>query len=299
MTCGVIASTLLLAGCSGDGQAADTSPTAASVTTPEAVVATRSADEAVMSTIETEPTAADPTTEEPAAADRTAEETDEATSDRSAQATTQAAASTPALPRSEAEYADAWVRAWGMGDDAQMAAYADRYVHGEFSGTAGGGQWARQEWGSYEEGLVFVTYEDAGTGEGLFVLVDPGIVAIGAQHGVVSVARMPAGWDQAVPDSDDGGVEPLGLTTDIGEYADSWVRAWGAGDWDTATVYGTDDAMYLFGVDAAGGTDWARTGVSGTEVRYGDSGGNVLVLVLDADRVAAGAGDGVVAAYVQ
>ena len=61
------------------------------------------------------------------------------------------------------------MRAWGLGDDDAMAVYADRYVHGQFAGTAGGGggSWARKQSGSYEDGLTYVSYEDAVLGPGL------------------------------------------------------------------------------------------------------------------------------------
>lgn len=283
-TSAVAAVTMLtLAGCSGDD---DQAPATHTVT--QTVAATSSPMEA------TTTSAPDSTTE-----DATEQET-------SAEPTTQAAPPPPSaapdaasLPRDPAEYADAWVRAWGLGDDTQMAMYADRYVHQQFAGTAGGGTWSRQDSGPYEDGLTFVTYRDGQSGGGLYLLVAPHIVDIGAQHGVISVAQMPPGWDDPV---DDGawagdGIVPLGLTTDPGEYADIWVRAWGVGDRDTASVYSADDAMQMFGIDSVGGSDWARTSISGEQVRYRDSGGNTLVLVLDLARVAAGAGDGVVWAY--
>lgn len=57
--------------------------------------------------------------------------------------------------------------------------------------------------------------------------------------------------------------------------------------------------MYHFGIDPVGGTDWARASINGSEVRYQDGGGNILVLVLDLERVAAGAQDGVMFAYYE
>lgn len=149
--------------------------------------------------------------------------------------------------------------------------------------------------------LVYVSYEDAGSGNGLLILVDPGLVVIGAQHAVVSAAQLPPGsgafgLSAGVPGEE---IVSAGLTTDPGGYADSWVRAWGAGDYDAAEVYGSDDAMYHFGIDPVGGTDWARASINGSEVRYQDGGGNILVLVLDLERVAAGAQDGVMFAYYE
>lgn len=274
-----------------------TAPAVTATPTPEAV------DDAPATTAPA-PTTQDaaPMTEEPSPEPTTTAPeptTAEETTTPAAEPTTQAAP--PGLPRGVEEYADTWVRAWGLGDDATMATHADRYVHAQFSGTAGGGTWARQQSGSYEEGLLYVSYEDSQTLEGLLVLVDPGLVDIGAQHAILEVTRLDPGTGAfglsgpaAAP-----APQPAGLTTDVGGYADAWVRAWGAGDYAAADVYGDVGAMYHFDVDPAGGTDWARTGVSGAEVSYQDGGGNVLVLYLDTTLVAAGATDGVLAAYYE
>lgn len=291
------ATMLVLSGCDGEEPAEPTSdaqteaPGDPAPTTPDAAPAT---DDAATTDAPEPPETEEATTEEgTASADgaRPAEEESPA-----------AAPAAPGLPRVAEEYADAWVRAWGLGDDDQMAAYADRYVHDQYSGTAGGGTWVRKESGPYEDGLVFVTYEDSRTGAGLFVLVAPNLVEIGARHGLVSVAQLPPGsgvpgLGDAAPPEEEG--TPAGLTTDIAEYADIWVRAWGAGNYERADVYGSTEAMYLFQIDPVGGGDWARVGVSGTEVRYRDGGGNTLVLQLDGARVAAGATDGVVMAYFE
>lgn len=128
---------------------------------------------------------------------------------------------------------------------------------GAVLGTAGGGSWSRTESGSYEEGLDFVSYADTG-GAGLLVLVDPGLVEIGARHAVVSVAELPLdspGYGEGPPVEE---AVPAGMTTDPGEYADRWVRAWGAG----AGVYGDSAAMYHFDLGGVGVTDWSRLGVA-------------------------------------
>lgn len=282
---------LVLGGCDGDEPVADETTDAqvstASGSEPTTADAAPTTDDVDPATGEPEPSP----TEEASAADETSPDAEPPA----------AAPAAPGLPRTPEEYTDAWVRAWGLGDDDEMAAYADRYVHSQYSGTAGGGTWVRQESGPYEDGLVFVTYEDSQSGAGLFLLVAPHLVEIGAQHGLISVAQMPP--DSGAPGLGGGPADdpitPGGLTTDLGEYADIWVRAWGAGDDETAEAYGNADAMYLFAIDSRGGTDWARVGVSGTEVRYRDGGSNTLVLVLDSDRVAAGATDGVVMAYYE
>lgn len=220
-----------------------------------------------------------------------------------------------ALPTSPDEYADAWIRAWGLGDDDAMSVYADRYVHGLFSGTAGGGTWQRNKSvgpGPYGQGVQYTQYVDAQSGNWAVVGTDPSLVAIGARHAVVDVQVMPpevdglspmpeddsAAWDGGM-DEEPGAGTPLGLTTDPGAYADEFVRAWGAGDPDRADTYANVDGMTLFQADWTGGTDWVRQYVDQEFVVYSDTGGNQLTVVLRLDRVAAGASDGVVAAFIE
>lgn len=101
----------------------------------------------------------------------------------------------------------------------------------------------------------------------------------------------------AVPAKDDDQELPTGTTS----YADGFVRAWGAGDRAKAGRYATAGTVAsLFGKESLGGTSWQRQGSSNqgarTRVRYVDSSGRTLDVLVNESAAASGSSHGVVGA---
>lgn len=101
----------------------------------------------------------------------------------------------------------------------------------------------------------------------------------------------------AAPATDDDRSLPRGTRA----YADGFVRAWGAGDRDKAGRYATSATVSdLFGVSALGGTSWQRRSstVEGarTRVRYTNSSGRSLAVLVDEAAASSGREHAVVGA---
>ena len=101
----------------------------------------------------------------------------------------------------------------------------------------------------------------------------------------------------AAPATDDDRSLPRGTRA----YADGFVRAWGAGDRDKAGRYATSATVSdLFGVSALGGTSWQRRSstVEGarTRVRYSNSSGRSLAVLVDEAAASSGRQHAVVGA---
>ena len=99
------------------------------------------------------------------------------------------------------------------------------------------------------------------------------------------------------PATDDDRSLPRGTRA----YADGFVRAWGAGDRDKAGRYATSATVSdLFGVSALGGTSWQRRSstVEGarTRVRYSNSSGRTLAVLVDEAAASSGREHAVVGA---
>ena len=222
-----------------------------------------------------------------------------ATSSASTSTATTSTSSAPApdaggeLPGDPGEYADAFVRAWGVGDRVE----AERYATGDavdslfaYDGR-GGSTWTRDAV-TNQDGRTQVGYTD-GTGQSLYVLLDT--VTVGAPDAVVSANVEWEGTSEDAAAEDDPGAA-TGLPSDVGDYGDALVRAWGVGDRDAADAYATASVLStLFDGYGTGGSDWSRTGSTADSITYTDSFGDTVTIYVDAATVSAGRGD---AAYL-
>lgn len=95
-----------------------------------------------------------------------------------------------------------------------------------------------------------------------------------------------------------------GLPTDVGPYADGFVRAWGIGDRAAASSYASDTTVSsLFAYDGRGGSSWTRgtSTVQGsrTQVEYTDGTGQTLYVLVDTAAAQQGSPDAVVGANAE
>lgn len=200
-------------------------------------------------------------------------------------------ASTPSQeqhPRTAAEYADAFVRAWGRGDRAAASIYgSSAAVSALFDQVgSGGGGWERTTLTAYA-GSTQVGYSDGR--RTLDLVVDHGALGAGDDHAVTSAVL-------TVPDASPTPPPGDGLPTTSSGYADTFVRAWGAGD-ATAWDYASDGAQgSLSSGPGPNAGSWTRTSSTPTSASYRDRDGSVLVLSLDSARVSAGQKDAITGA---
>lgn len=201
------------------------------------------------------------------------------------------------LPQVGGAYADAFVRAWGLGDKQAADRYATTDVMNAlfaYPGYRGGSTWARNRL-YVQDGRTQVVYRDA-SGVELFLLLDNAILARGGDGAIVST-------DYSARDtapSTGGGAVPAGLPRDPAEYANQLIRAWGVGDWSHADRYAGDGAMaVIFAGGSRGGPTWSTVTVrDDVAVSRNSRTGSVLRLYLDLNRITAGAEDGVYAASI-
>lgn len=208
-----------------------------------------------------------------------------------------------ALPTDVEGYADAFVRAWGIGDREDASRYATAAAVRDLFGmdTRGGSGWARKE--SIEQGTrTQVRYTDANDENStVYVLVDRSSAQAGEEDAVVG-----ASYEYELDGTDDGydpGEESAGVSditvpeTSVGDYCDTLVRAWGAGKRTTADKYATSTAMTeLFDDHGTGGSGWSRSSTDSYSATYTNTDGSTLTLYINSISVSNGWGDGVFAA---
>ena len=204
------------------------------------------------------------------------------------------------MPTTAGDYADGFVRAWGIGDRGTAERYATNdTVASLFAGWPRGGSTWKRTRSDPQDARTQVTYMDADRTT-LYVVLDTATMARGTEDAIVGttiehdVAAEPESGMDGI-DADDYAV--TGLPTTVTGYADAFVRSWGVGDpvagqylreWVVEGLYG--------GGNGIGGPSWARTASTSTTATYTNSGdGSTMVITLDPDRVAAGRGDAIIA----
>lgn len=202
----------------------------------------------------------------------------------------------PGLPTGVNEYADAFVRSWGIGDRPDASRYATVDAVRDLFGmdSRGGSSWARQD--STEQGArTMVKYSDD-SGMALYVLVDRATAGSGSEDAVVGASLEYEGGDYVY----DPGEEASGLSditvaeTTTGTYCDALVRAWGAGRRTTGDKYATDTAMTsLFDGYGTGGSGWTRVSAGTHSAVYSNTDGSTVTLYVNHVAVEAGRGDAV------
>lgn len=269
----VVASLALVGGCSTGSDQADVPATVTVTDTAEADPSTSSSSSSGSSPT---PTAADGETTETATATPTS----------------------GGLPTDVGEYADAFVRAWGIGDRPDASRYATVSTVGELFGmdARGGSGWSRQD-STDQGGRMQVRYTDD-EGMTLYVLVDRATAAAGDEDAVVGANlewEDTGSWED---DTYDPGEEASGLSditvseTTTGDYCDALVRAWGAGQRSTADRYATPTAMTgLFDDYGTGGSGWSRISAGTHSASYTHTDGTTLTLYVNHVAVEAGRGD--------
>lgn len=148
-------------------------------------------------------------------------------------------------------YADRLVRAWGRGDAAMTACYADtasvRALFGQ--ATPGGIHWRRIS-AEGAAGTILVTYHDDARGGNLVVGVAnaaPELRGPGGWHAAHNVRFInePRAWNAV-------------------QWSDNLVRAWGRGDTKWMSYYATPAATKaLRAIAAKGGASWQRIATEG------------------------------------
>lgn len=204
-------------------------------------------------------------------------------------------------PTGVGEYADAFVRAWGLGDRTGASDYATALTVTNLFAIdgRGGSNWVRRE--STQQGSrTQVRYTD-GTGTTLYVLVDRATAASGATDAVVGANLE---WEDSTSDwtFDDGNTSDssavTGLPSTVNTYADAFVRAWGVDD-PSMDSYATDSVVTTLYADyGSGGSRWSRSSSTASSATYTNTDGSVLVLDVDATTVSAGRGDGITGADI-
>lgn len=198
------------------------------------------------------------------------------------------------LPGDPGEYADAFVRAWGIGDRPDAARYATpEAVSALFAyDPRGGSTWQRA--GSTTQGeRTQVRYTD-GNGSTLYVLLDTATAGAG-EGGAIVAGNVE--WTGDVAPEPEPEPEPTeeqvrGLPSTIGPYCDALVRAWGADNRVSAMDYATDGAAStLFDILTPGQSDWSRTGTTDSSATYENSSGERITIFVDPATVSAGVGD--------
>lgn len=277
---GSIAVMALLAGCGGGG---------ADEAIPEAdVTITPGVRNDAPSPAET-PTATPTPTPTPTPARQAAAESGQASESRTQQGS---------LTTDTGEYADAFVRAWGIGDRQDASRYASpTALDALFTYDGRGGSTWKRDSAISQGPSTEVRYKD-GNGQSLYVVVDNATVGRGAGQAVVG-ANVEYDGAPAEPEPETDtyvGEDPsvTGLPTTSADYADSLVRAWGVGDRAAAQPYASDLVVStLFDGYGTGGADWKQTSASPSVVSYRNSNGDTLDLHLDTKVVSAGRGNAV------
>ncbi len=221
-----------------------------------------------------------------------------ATATETATATQTATATSAGLPTGIDEYADAFVRAWGIGDRPDASRYATVDAVRDLFGqdARGGSSWTRQD--STDQGTrTQVSYTDD-SGMTLYVLVDRAIASAGDDDAVVGANLEWADTEISDDYTYDPGEEASGLSditvseTTTGDYCDALVRAWGAGQRSTADRYATPTAMTgLFDDYGTGGSGWSRISAGTHSASYTHTDGTTLTLYVNHVAVEAGRGD--------
>ncbi|WP_068402899.1 hypothetical protein [Kribbia dieselivorans] len=217
--------------------------------------------------------------------------TSSSTTRRTTTATVTATATATAFPTDPAAYADLFVRAWGIGDRARADELATSdTVATLFGNTArGGSNWSRVS-SVPQDARTQVTYRNT-SGDLLYVIVDTATASRGASDAIVTTNF---GYE---PQPYTPSVQGAGLPTSAGEYADRFVRAWGAGRSTDAEQYASSAAMTTVGgYSGPGGGDWSRSSTGTSAVTYRNSSGWSLIVYLDTDLLAAGAQDAIYSA---
>ncbi|WP_427383618.1 hypothetical protein [Janibacter sp. G56] len=199
------------------------------------------------------------------------------------------------LPTDIGSYADAFVRAWGIGDQPSASRYATvTTVSSLFAmDPRGGSTWKR---GSQveQDGRMQVRYTD-GAGTALYVLIDRGLTATGSEDAIVA-ANLEYEGDSTGYDAGEeaAGVSDIAVAeTTVAAYCDALVRAWGAGQRSTADKYATQTAMtQLFDGYGTEGGSWSRSSSDAYSATYTDASGTTLTLWVEPQAVVAGRGDG-------
>lgn len=204
------------------------------------------------------------------------------------------------LPTDVAEYADSFVRAWGIGDRDDASRYATSTAISDLFAmdSRGGSGWTRQD--STEQGTrTQVKYtDDNDSASTLYVLVDRDAATSGSPDAVVGASlEYELGEDYSYdPGEESAGISDITVPeTTTADYCDALVRAWGAGNRTTADQYATQTAMDgLFGdQDVAGGSGWSRTSSTSYSATYTNTDGSTLTLSVNSISVDEGRGDGV------
>lgn len=155
-----------------------------------------------------------------------------------------------ALPTVPAEYADAFVRAWGSGDQTTMTRLgtSDAVASLDSHGDTGGPHWDQTS-AEGAAGSTIVTYTNTESGDTLELRVQNETASQGAEHAVME-ARYAAAADKqdAVPT----------VPTD---YADALVVAWGTHDQSTMERLATTEVINT--LDGHGSPHWDRISAEG------------------------------------
>lgn len=196
------------------------------------------------------------------------------------------------LPSDVGDYADGFVRAWGIGDREDASRYAtDSTVSTLFAlEPRGGSSWTRTE-EDQQGGRTQVSYTDD-EGMTLYVLVDTDTAGSGDADAVVAATLEHTDSEAESEGDGDAGASVSETTT--GAYCDAFVRAWGAGERGTADDYAMSSVMTeLFDHHGTGGSGWSQTSVTGGTAVYTDTDGTKLTLYVDTVSVENGWGDGI------
>lgn len=192
------------------------------------------------------------------------------------------------LPGTAAEYADAFVRAWGRGDRPSASTYGtSAAVSALFGGGSGGAGWTRTSTTGYA-GSTEVTYSN-GT-RTLTVIVDHTPLGTRSEHAVTSAA-----FSEDTPSTPPSGD---GLPTSVTSYTDAFVRAWGKGSGSAWTYTSAEVGSGLGENRPSGGPGWSRASSTATTATYTTRDGGTLVLTVNLDLVRIGAQDAIVGAVL-
>lgn len=236
-----------------------------------------------------------PTKSESPDPESSSSETSQTSETPSSSPTTQDVAS--GLPTNPGDYADEFVRAWGIGDRPKASRYATESAADDiFAHDGRGGSTWEQDSTAVQGTRTQVRYTN-GNGASLYVLVDTATAGSGLGDAVVGANIEwddTSAWstdDDAVPEDDsDEGV--TGLPSTVNEYCDALVRAWGNNDRSAAEDYATSSTVsQLFDDHTPGQTDWARTSSTSSSATYTNDAGDTVTIHVHASRVSSGRGD--------
>src|SRR5699024_4246649 len=219
-------------------------------------------------------------------------ESSSTSSTSSASETSDEGSSVSGLPGDPGDYADAFVRAWGIGDRPAATRYATpEAVSALFAyDPRGGSTWQRV--GSTTQGeRTQVRYTD-GNGSTLYVLLDTATAGAGEGGAIVAGNVEWTGAVDPEPAPEPTEEEARGLPSTVGPYCDALVRAWGADNRTSAADYATSGATStLFDTLTPGQSDWARTGSTDSSATYENGAGDRITIFVDPATVSAGVGD--------